>query len=54
MQNIQMINEYMRKKKDGLTLGEKIDTHLKEIKDSGLVSLLEAFFFEETDRGCTF
>ncbi len=49
-----MINEYMRKKKDGLTLGEKIEEHLRSIKETGLVQLLEAFFVEEKDRGCTF
>jgi len=32
-----MINEYMRKKKEGLTLGEKIEEHLKTIKETGLV-----------------
>jgi hypothetical protein len=29
LQNINMINEYMRKKKDGMTLGEKIHSHLE-------------------------
>ncbi|CDW89049.1 UNKNOWN [Stylonychia lemnae] len=53
-QNVSMINEYMRKKKDGLTLGEKIEQHLREIKTSGLVDLMEAFFKQETDRGTHF
>eukprot|EP00347_Sterkiella_histriomuscorum_P001454 403371978 len=54
MQNIVMINEYMRKKKDGLTLGEKIHQHLDQIKKLDLVDLLEAFFTEEKDRGTQF
>lgn len=49
-----MINEYMRKKKDGLTLGEKIEQHLREIKNAGLVDLMDAFFNVETDRGTHF
>ena len=49
-----MINEYMRKKKEGLTLGEKIEEHLRAVKEKGLVQLLEAFFVEEKDRGCAF
>jgi hypothetical protein len=44
----------MRKKKDGLTLGEKIDQHLREIKSAGLVDLMDAFFNVETDRGTHF
>lgn len=52
-----MIAEYMRKKKDGLTLREKIHTHLEAIKSStegGLVELLESFFAEEKDKGTLF
>jgi len=49
-----MINEYMRKKKDGQTLGEKIQSHLEAIKKSELVDLLEAFFNEERDKGTLF
>jgi hypothetical protein len=42
----------MRKKKEGLTLGEKIEKHLKKVKKRGLVSLIDdAFFVEEVERG---
>ena len=53
--NIKMINEYMRKKNEGLNLGEKIMDHLSSIKDKELVHLIDnAFFAKESDRGVEF
>ena len=53
--NIKMINEYMRKKHEGLNLGEKIEEHLNAIKDKELVNLIDdAFFSVESDRGVEF
>lgn len=51
-----MINEYMRKKKEGLNLKEKIEEHLAEIKEEkDLVHLIDdAFFKNEVDRGVEF
>ena len=50
-----MINEYMRKKHEGLNLGEKILEHLTAIKDKDLVHLIDgAFFAPESDRGVEF
>ena len=47
------INEDMRKKKEGLTLGEKIEKHLERVKRRQLVSLIDDTFFEEkVERGC--
>ena len=45
----------MLQKKEGLTLGEKIEKHLKKIKKKGLISLIDdSFFGEEVERGCQF
>ena len=42
----------MRKKKEGLTLGEKIEKHIKKAKKKGSLRLLdEDFFKEEEERG---
>jgi hypothetical protein len=40
-----MINEEMRKKKDGLTLGEQITKSLEKIKSKSAVSLIDDSFF---------
>jgi hypothetical protein len=54
-QNIKMINEYMRKKKEGMNLGEKILDHLHHIKDKDLIQLIDGAFFEtEMDSGVEF
>lgn len=54
-QNIKMITEYMRKKKEGLNLGEKIHKHLHEIKDKDLIQLIDdAFFQQEQNLGVNF
>jgi hypothetical protein len=38
-----------------LTLGEKIQQHLVDIKNQGLVQLIDdAFFSSEIDKGCQF
>ena len=47
-QNMKMINEEMRKKKEGLTLKEKIQKHLEKVKKKGLVSLIDDAFFTST------
>ena len=45
----------MRKKKEGLTLGEKIEKYIGKVKKRGLVTLIDdAFFKEEVERGCQF
>ena len=58
MQNIKMINDYMRKKEEGLNMSEMIHAHLESIKDkesAGNVKLIDdAFFQEETVKGLTF
>ncbi len=52
---MKMINEEMRKKKEGLTLREKIEKHLGKVRKRGLVSLIEDAFYEpKIERGCQF
>jgi len=52
---MKLINDYMRKKKEGLTLGEKIEKHLKKVKKMGLVELIDdTFFGVEEEKGCSF
>ena len=41
----------MRKKKDGLTLAEKIEKHLEKIKSKDAVSLIDDSFFEKETEG---
>ena len=40
-----MINEEMRRKNEGLTLGEKIAQHAEKIKQKKTVKLLDDAFF---------
>jgi hypothetical protein len=57
MQNIKLINDYMRKKEEGLNMSEMIHAHLEDIKDkdTGMVELIDdAFFQEETVKGLRF
>ena len=58
MQNIKMINDYMRKKEEGLNMSEMIHAHLEDIKGkegNAMVELIDdAFFKEETVKGLTF
>jgi hypothetical protein len=58
MQNIKMINDYMRKKEEGLNMSEMIHAHLEDIKDKDAAAMVEliddAFFQEETVKGLTF
>ena len=58
MQNIKMINDYMRKKEEGLNMSEMIHAHLEDIKGkegNAIVELIDdAFFQEETVKGLTF
>lgn len=54
-QNMKEINEEMRKKKEGLTLGEKIEKYLNKAKKKGIIKLLdEDFFQEEVHTGISF
>lgn len=48
-----MINEEMRKKKDGLTLGEQITKSLEKAKSKQAVSLIDDSFFKEEVEGAT-
>ena len=49
-ENMNLIQEEMRKKKDGLTLGEKIEKYLEKIKSKEAVSLIDdTFFSKETE-----
>jgi len=42
----------MRKKKDGLTLGEKIDKYLEKIKTKDALSLIDdSFLTKENENG---
>ena len=45
----------MRKKQEGMNMKELIQSHLEDIKDKELISLIDdAFFAEEIDRGMVF
>ena len=49
------VHKFIIQKKEGLTLGQKIEKHLKKVKKNGLVSLIgDNFFQEELDKGCKF
>jgi hypothetical protein len=53
--NTTRINEEMRKKQDGFTLGEKVEKQLEKIKKKEIVSLIDdAFYSEETEKGTIF
>jgi len=41
----------MRKKKEGLTLGEKIDKYLEKIKSKDALSLIQDSFLTKEDDG---
>lgn len=50
-----MINDYMRKKEEGLNMSELIQSHLEDIKQKEMVQLIDdSFFHEETVKGLTF
>jgi len=54
-ENITMINEQMRKKKEGATLEEKIFKHLETIKKKNAIQLVnDAFYAEEKQGGNIF
>ena len=46
-ENMTMINEEMRKKQEGHTLGEKIAKSLEKIKSKNVVSHFDDAFFKE-------
>jgi len=51
-ENINLIQDEMRKKKDGLNLGEKIEKYLEKIKSKDAISLIDdTFFSKETEEG---
>lgn len=50
-ENMNEINEIMRKKKDGHTLGEKIEKYLEKIKSKDAVSLVDDTFFTQCTEG---
>lgn len=54
-ENMTMINEEMRKKQEGHTLGEKIAKNLEKIKSKNVVSHIDdAFFLQEIEQDCRF
>lgn len=54
-ENMTMINEEMRKKQEGHTLGEKIAKSLEKIKSKNVVSHIDdAFFLQEIEQDCRF
>lgn len=53
--NIVTIEDIMRKKHKGATLGEEIMEHLEKVKKKGYVTLIDdAFYQEEKESGCNF
>ena len=53
--NIKKIEELMRKRKHGLTLGEKITTHLEKIKKKEVISIIgDSFYDRAEEQGCLF
>lgn len=53
--NVEMIQDEMRKKKDGLTLSEKIEKAIEKVKKKENVSHMNDTFYEEVvDRGVVF
>jgi|LauGreDrversion4_2_1035121.scaffolds.fasta_scaffold155220_1 hypothetical protein len=44
-ENMTLIQDEMRKKQDGLTLGEKVEKYLEKIKNKQGVSLIQDTFF---------
>lgn len=54
-ENMQKINEEMRKKEQGLTTGEKIAKALDKIKEKNVVTQIQdAFFVPEIEQDCLF
>ena len=50
-----MINDYMRKKQEGMNMTEMIHAHLDEIKEKDLVQLIDdCFFLPEIVNGLPF
>ena len=49
--NLAIINEEMRKKKDGLNLGEKIEQALEKLKTKSCVSLIDDSFLDSEISG---
>jgi len=54
-ENMQKINDEMRKKEQGLTTGEKIAKSLDKIKEKNYVNCIQdAFFLPEIENDCLF
>ena len=53
--NMKQIEELMRRRNHGMTLGEKITHHLEKIKKKEVISLIGDSFFEPIEEnGCNF
>lgn len=53
--NIRTIEEAMRRRRNGLTLSEKITVHLDKVKKKEVISLLGSTFFQpHEEQGCNF
>ena len=48
--NLRQIEELMRRRKQGMTLGEKIESHLEKVKTRNVISLLGDCFFEPVEE----
>jgi hypothetical protein len=54
-ENMQKINDEMRKKEQGLTTGEKIAKSLDKIKEKNYVNCIQdSFFLPEIEKDCLF
>jgi len=54
-ENIKTIEELMRKRKHGMTLGEKITAHLEKIKTRKVLSQIgDSFFAQVEEQGNIF
>ena len=50
-ENIRMIEEQMRKIREGMTLQEKIAEHQEKVLDTNVVSHITDAFFEQVEDG---
>lgn len=50
--NVDKIEELMRFRKQGMTLGQKITSHLEKIKSKNVISLMsDSFFAPQEEQG---
>lgn len=53
--NMKQIEELMRQRKHGMTLGEKITAHLEKIKKKNIISMIgDSFFHQVEEQGLFF